>query len=189
MEKFKPAIIFFSIVASIMILFPPIKMGVSDQGYSFIFIISGAKTLYFTKLLIQLFLAGLLSLIVYYTYPLIQNIGLKLLITTMLIFLATSAIYIWYNHSALLLNIFHPNEGQVINLKEKVERDNTQLYILEMKLGMKDTYSIGESLLNDALWVWNALPLPDSSMPDINDYLVDLSKEEIMKRDSINRLA
>jgi hypothetical protein len=164
-------------------------MGFSDEGYSFIFIISGEQTLYFTKLLIQILLAGLLSVIVYYTYPLIQNIALKLLIATVLIFLSISIIYIWYNHSDLLLNMFLPNEERVINLKEKVEQDiKLELLYLEKKLDMRDLYSIGKSLLNDESQVWIALPLPDSGMPNIDNYLVDFSKEELREIDSLSRI-
>lgn len=36
LEKFKPAIIFFCVIAVIMILFPPLIMGKRDVGYGFI---------------------------------------------------------------------------------------------------------------------------------------------------------
>ncbi|OGU36912.1 MAG: hypothetical protein A2315_02705 [Ignavibacteria bacterium RIFOXYB2_FULL_35_12] len=70
-EKYKPAIIFFCVIAIIMILFPPIYEGGeynSDEGYSFIFNIRFDYMLNVSKLLIQLFMVFLCSILFYFMY-------------------------------------------------------------------------------------------------------------------------
>ena len=114
---------------------------------------------------------------------------LKLLISIVLISFAVFITYIWCHHYDLLLNILHPDGDQATTLQEKFEQDNERiLYLLKSKINIEDLSLLGKSLQNDAAWVWNALPLPDSLMPNINDYLVDLSQEELSKRDSVSLL-
>ena len=71
LEKFKPAIILFCVVGIGMILFPPIFEGGeydTDYGYSFIFNIDSDYMLNISKLLVQLLMVLLLSILFHFVY-------------------------------------------------------------------------------------------------------------------------
>jgi hypothetical protein len=61
----QPELLFFSIVAAISIIFPPVRYGIFEDGFSFLFSIRNGDSIDYIKLFIELILILLLTIIFY----------------------------------------------------------------------------------------------------------------------------
>ena len=88
LEEYKPGITLFSILAIIIILFPPIiwetKTQVLDSGFAFLFKIPKWKgtgiagSINFSQLIIQLIFAFIIALLFQMNYQKIRDIAIKI---------------------------------------------------------------------------------------------------------------
>lgn len=63
MEKYKSELLFFSALATISIVFPPVRYGIADDGFSFLFSITQGNFIDYLKLFTELILIILLTII------------------------------------------------------------------------------------------------------------------------------